>query len=118
MHTVNTLKHLIENYQVLVYFFIFFGLIIEGEFILLSLGILLHLGTLNFPLAISVVVLGLMSKTFLGYHIGNFIHKKWNHTKFLKYIEKRVSKVMPHFTNHPFWSIFISKFIMGTNNIV
>lgn len=118
MHTVNFLKHLLENYQVLIYFFIFLGLIIEGEFTLVSIGILLHLGALNFYLILLFIILGLSSKTILGYYIGNVIHNKWNHIKFLKHIEKRVGSVMPHFRQRPFWSIFISKFIMGINNIV
>ncbi len=118
MHTVNILKHLVENYQLLVYFFIFLGLIIEGEFILMSVGILLHLGALNFYLAFIFIFLGVVCKTFLGYYLGSFIYKKYNHMKFLKYIEKRVLNVLPHFKQKPFWSIFISKFIIGVNNIV
>ncbi|MEK9181848.1 MAG: VTT domain-containing protein [Patescibacteria group bacterium] len=118
MHTVNILNHLIENYQILVYFFIFLGLIVEGEFILISTGILLHLGALSFYFVLVFVFLGLLCKTLLGYYIGSLIYDKWNHTKFLKYIEKRVLKVMPHFKQKPFWSIFISKFIWGVNNIV
>lgn len=118
MHTVNILRHLVENYQILVYLFIFIGLIFEGEFILISIGIFLHLGALNIYGAIVFICLGLVSKTLLGYYVGRVIHKKWNHTKFLKHIEGRVAKVMPHFKRKPFWSVFISKFIMGVNNIV
>ncbi len=36
----------------------------------------------------------------------------------LKYIEKRVLTIMPHFNQKPFWSIFASKFIFGVNNMV
>jgi len=43
---------------------------------------------------------------------------KWNHTKFFKYIEKRVSNIMPHFKQKPFWSIFISKFIMINHFVI
>ena len=118
MHTVNILRHLIDNYQILVYFFILLGLIIEGEFILISIGIFLHLGALNFYSVLVFILLGLLSKTFLGYYLGTVIHQKWNHTRFLKYIERRVLDVMPQFKQKPFWSIFISKFIMGVNNIV
>jgi len=118
MHTVNILRHLIDNYQILVYFFILLGLIIEGEFILISIGIFLHLGALDFYFVLIFIFFGLLSKTFLGYYIGTVIHQKWNHTRFLKYIERRVLDVMPQFKQKPFWSIFISKFIMGVNNIV
>ena len=118
MHTVNLLRHLVENYQVLVYLVIFLGLIIEGELVLVSTGIFLHLGALNLYLASSVILLGLLSKTFLGYYLGVMIHRRWHKARFVDYIEKRVSSVLPHFKEKPFWSIFISKFIMGVNNIV
>ena len=36
----------------------------------------------------------------------------------MKYIEERVFNFMPHFDRKPFWSIFISKFIMGVNYLV
>ncbi len=118
MHTVNILRHLIENYQIWVYVFIFCGIIFEGELILISSGIFLHLGALSFCYTLLFIVLGLLLKTYLGYYLGTVLHRKWNHTKFLKHIEARVSKIMPHFKEKPFWSIFISKFIMGANNIV
>ncbi len=118
MHTVRILEHLVANYQVLVYLFIFLGLIVEGEFILISIGILLHLGGLNLFDTLFFIVLGLITKTMLGYYIGNVVHRAWGSTKFMKYIEKRVLKLMPKFKQKPFWSIFISKFIMGVNNIV
>ncbi|MEK7219283.1 MAG: VTT domain-containing protein [Patescibacteria group bacterium] len=118
MDTVNLLRNLIENYQGLVYFFIFLGLIVEGEFILLATGILFHLGALNVYYTLFFIILGLSSKTLLGYYIGSILRVKWEHTRFLKYLEKRVLSVMPHFKRKPFWSIFISKFIIGINNIV
>ena len=78
----------------------------------------MHLGALDFYFSLIFIFLGLLCKTFIGYHFGRFIHEKWNHTKFLKHIEKRVSNVLPHFKQKPFWSIFISKFILGINNVV
>ncbi len=118
MHTVNILKHLVEDYQLLAYVIIFLGLIIEGEFILLSTGVLLHLGAFSFFPVLLFIFMGLMAKTFFGYYLGQTLHTKWNHTRFLQYIDRRVSSVMPHFKASPFWSIFISKFIMGVNNLV
>ena len=118
MQTVDTLKHLIENYEILVYLFIVVGLLFEGEFILISLGILLHLHILNIYATLLFIVLGLFLKTFLGYYVGVFISNNFKHIRLVRYIEKRVSEVMPHFKRRPFWSIFISKFILGVNNIV
>lgn len=118
MHTVKLLIILVQHHQALTYAVILFGLVFEGEIVLLSTGILIHLGALNFPFAIVFILLGGLGKTLLGYYIGRVVHDRWYHKKFLKYIEKRVMGIMPNFKQKPFWSIFISKFIMGLNHIV
>ncbi len=118
MNTVTILTNIVDHYQTLIYLFLFLGLLIEGEFVLIASGILLHLGALNLYFTLYFICLGLLSKTTFGYYIGTLIHSRWNQTRLLKYIEKRVSNVMPHFKRKPFWSIFISKFILGVNNIV
>ncbi len=118
MHTVNLLIRLVEHHQILAYGIIFLGLILEGEFFLIFTGILTHLGALNLYVTLSVVLLGGLSKTFIGYALGEFLFKIFNHHKFFKYIQKRVYVILPKFKTKPFWSIFISKFIIGANNIV
>jgi len=118
MHTVKLLTTLVENHQVLAYVVIFFGLIFEGELILITAGILAHLGALDFSFALIFIYCGGACKTFLGYYIGQLIHRRWHEAKFLKFIEKRVFIMMPHFNQKPFWSIFISKSIMGVNHMV
>jgi len=115
MHTINLLIRLVEHYQAVVYALIFVGLIFEGEFTLISTGVLIHLGVLNLPLTLILILLGSLTKTFYCYYLGKLIYEKWNHLKFLKYIEKRVNYFFPHFQRKPFWSIFISKFIMWLN---
>jgi len=115
MHTVKFLTNLVVHHQTLVYGLIFLGLIFEGEFVLISAGILIHLGALNLPLTIILVLAGSFVKTFYCYYLGMLIYKKWNHIKFLKYIEKRVYYFLPNFKQKPFWSIFVSKFIMWLN---
>lgn len=118
MHTVRFLTTLVEHHQTLAYALIFVGLIFEGEFILISAGILAHLGAVNFWFVLMFIYAGGISKSLLGYHIGNMIHRKWHDTRILKYFEKRVLHIMPNFREKPFWSIFVSKFIMGINHIV
>jgi membrane protein DedA with SNARE-associated domain len=105
----------VEYHQTLVYALIFLGLIFEGEFTLISAGILIHLGAIDFPLTVSLILLGSAIKTFYCYYFGKAIYEKWSHTKFLKYIERRVNYFLPRFQQRPFWSIFISKFIMWLN---
>src|ERR1035437_3620505 len=118
MHTVNLLISLVEHHQILAYGMIYLGLILEGEFTIISAGILTHLGALNFGITFLFVLLGGFSKTFLGYALGEFLHKKFHHHKFFKYIQKRVYNILPRFKERPFWSIFASKFIMGINYLV
>lgn len=118
MHTINLLISLVENHQILAYVVIYFGLIFEGEFFLISTGILAHLGALHFWPSLLFVLLGGLSKTFIGYTLGGFLSKKFSHHRFFKYIQKRVYNILPRFKTKPFWSIFVSKFIIGANNIV
>jgi len=118
MHTVNLLTNLVEHYQILAYAIIFLGLIFEGEFVVISVGILAHLGALNFWFSLFFILLGALSKTFLGYALGEFLYRKFNHHKVFKYIQKRVYNVFPRFKVNPFWSIFVSNFIMGVNYLV
>lgn len=118
MHTVKLLTILVEHHEVLAYILIFFGLVFEGEVFLIASGILVSLGALDLPFLLVFIYSGAFIKTFLGYYVGNLIHDKWHNTKFLKHIEKRIFNIMPRFRQKPFWSIFISKFIMGFNHIV
>jgi membrane-associated protein len=118
MHTIRFLIYLVEHHEVLTYGLIYLGMVFEGEFFLICTGILVHLGALNFYLALYFVLLGGLSKTILGYALGNFLYKKFNYNRFFTYIQKRVYRLLPGFKNKPFWSIFVSKFIMGANNLV
>jgi len=118
MHTINLLTQLVKHHQILAYLIIYFGLIFEGEFFVISTGILAHLGALNFYLALLFILLGGVTKTFFGYALGEFLYKKFNHHKVFRYLQKRVYRILPRFKAKPFWSIFISKFIMWANNAV
>lgn len=118
MHTIQLLTNLVEHHQLLIYGIIFLGVIIEGEAVAISSGILVHLGALNTPLTLLVIVLGGLVKTVLGYQIGKWCYLKYNHNRFFTYMQKRVKRFLPRFKQKPFWSIFISKFILGANHIV
>ena len=118
MHTVNILQAFVEQHQLVAYLLIFVGIVFEGEFAVILTGILAHLGAFNFWVALPAILLGGLGKTILGYYFGGLIHKRWNNTRFLKYIEKRVATFLPRFKQKPFWSIFLSKFILGANHVV
>ena len=118
MHSINFLIHLVENHQLLVLALIFFGLILEGEVLIITTGVLVHLNALPFVTSLLVVLGGGFTKTFLGYYLGTVIHDRWSHINFFKFFERRVREAVPRFKERPFWSIFISKFIISANNIV
>ena len=118
MHTVNILTQLVENNLALAYLLIVLITIVEGEIVAISAGILVLLGALNFWIALGCIFLGGMGKTFFWYFLGKFLHRRFNNHRIFQFIERKVLSVMPHFKQRPFWSIFISKFIMGVNNLV
>jgi len=118
MHTINFLGRLVEHHQVITYALVYVGITFEGEFFLICTGILTHLGGLNFGFALLFVLLGGFTKTLLGYEIGGFLFRKFNSNKIFKYIQKRVHRFLPKFNEKPFWSIFISKFMIGANHLV
>jgi membrane protein DedA with SNARE-associated domain len=118
MHTVQWLTNLVEHHQLLAYVIIYLGLVFEGEFIVISVGILAHLGALNLFGALIFILLGGFSKTVLGYAVGQFFQRHFNRNGFLKYMNKKVKSFLPRFRSRPFWSIFASKFILGANHIV
>lgn len=118
MYTVNILRHLVENNLAFTYLIIFLVTIFEGEIVSISAGILVLLGALNFWIALLVILCGGFVKTLSGYFLGKFLHKKFNSHKLFMHIERRVHNVMPHFQHRPFWSIFISKFIMMNHLVI
>ncbi len=118
MHTVFFLNKLVEHNQVLAYLVIFLGMVFEGEVILITTGVLARLGAFDLWSVGIFVLLGGLAKTVGMYYVGVFLHEKYNHNKYFRFVEKRVITFVPHFKERPFWSIFVSKFIIGINYLV
>ncbi len=118
MHNVKFLTLLIEHHHILAYGVIFLGLIFEGEVVVITTGVLSYLGALDVWMALTIILAGGMVKTFGLYYLGEVLNKRYSHHRFFRYLEKRVLFFMPRFRDKPFWSIFISKFVMGTNYLV
>jgi membrane protein DedA with SNARE-associated domain len=118
MHTVKFFTSLIIHHQILAYCLIFLGLIFEGEVTVITTGILVNLGALSLWHSVAIVLLGGFCKTLLGYRLGMIIRDRWSDVRFFKFFEKRVRYIVPRFKERPFWSIFISKFIMTANVVV
>ncbi|MBP9711483.1 MAG: DedA family protein [Candidatus Pacebacteria bacterium] len=118
MHTVNLLISLVEHHAILAHALIYVGVLLEGEVTVISVGILAHLGALNPTASFFIILAGAFTKTLAGYAIGKFCYERYNKSKFFRYMQKRVSRILPKFKRKPFWSIFISKFILGANHLV
>jgi len=116
MNTVNALANFVAGNEVLAYILIFLGIIIEGEVVVLFSGILAYLGGLNITTLFFVGVLGIASKSYLGYYLGAYLERKYPHNRFFRYIESKILYFLPHFKDRPFWSVFVSKFIYGINH--
>jgi len=73
------IRHFVELHAVMVYFVIFLGLIIEGEIVVIFAGIFSHLGSINIYISFIAVILGGITKAFLGYMIGFYLNKHHAH---------------------------------------
>ena len=85
---------------------------------MITTGVLAYLGALDFWLSLTLIFAGGFVKTFVLYYIGERVNEHYSQSKFFKYIERRISYIAPSFKKKPFWAIFFSKFIMGTNYLV
>ena len=110
--SINLIRYFIESHAIIIYFIIILGVIIEGEIVVILAGIFSHLGSINPFIALFCVMVGGVTKSFLGYLIGFHLQIKHSHRPFLGKMERRISYFLPHFNEQPFWSIFISRFFL------
>ena len=117
MYTVKVIELFVRDNEVLSYIFLLLGALIEGEFILITSGILAHLGALPLLNVFVVATTGAMIKPFVGYWFGGIILKYFPNSRFLHFLEKRIVAILPRIKTQPFWSVFISKFVYGVNHL-
>lgn len=110
--SLSVIRHFIEIHAIIVYFVIFFGVIIEGEIVVILAGIFSFLGLINLFIAFPVIILGGVTKSFLAYTIGYYLNKNHSHKPFISMMERKISYFLPKFNERPFWSIFTSRFII------
>ena len=115
-HLFGPIFTLVDAHSVLAYLLLFLCIFWEGEISLIIAGILVHLGILSPLIVIPVAVLAALSKTFIGYYLGEYLGKKFPNSSFLKFFERKVLYFLPRFKERPFWSIVLSKCIYGVNN--
>jgi membrane protein DedA with SNARE-associated domain len=112
MITLNFIRHFVEQHAIYAYLFIILGVIIEGEIVVILAGIFADLGSLNFIIALIMVLIGGIVKSIFGYSVGLYLRRKHSERKFMKQAEYRVHYFLPRFAERPFWSIFISRFLI------
>ncbi len=114
-HAITTF---VQNHELVGYIIVFLGVFLEGEFTLLVAGVLAHLSAFTFGEAYLVALAGGLTKTIVGYRFGRFLRAKYPKSRFFRFVVRKVNTLLPQFKERPFWSIFISKFIFGLNNLV
>ena len=91
---------------------IIIGVIIEGEIAVIVAGIFAHLGSINIFFALALVIFAGTIKSVLGYSLGFYLQKNRKELPTICRIERRVNKFFPRFSERPFWSIFLSRFLI------
>lgn len=96
----------------LIYLLIALGVIIEGEIAVILAGIFAHLGSLDVFTVLAVVIFTGAIKSVLGYSLGYYLQKNRADLPFICKIESKVHLFFPRFNERPFWSIFLSRFLI------
>lgn len=112
MLSIAFIKHFVSLHANWAYLLIVLGVIIEGEIIVIFAGIFAYLGSLNIFIAGLATIVGGGIKSVIGYSIGYYLNKYHSHRKFLYNAERRINYFLPRFNSKPFWSIFLSRFLI------
>jgi membrane protein DedA with SNARE-associated domain len=112
MLTISYIQDFLASHSEIIYSLITLGVIIEGEIVVIIGGILAHLGSVNIFLVFWVTILGGIIKSIIGYSLGYYLQKKHSENCFLITVERRINSFFPRFTEKPFLSIFLSRFLI------
>lgn len=110
--TLSHIRHFVELHAHLAYLFIALGAMIEGEIVVVIAGIFSHLGSINIFIAFIATMIGGGSKSVIGYILGYYLQKNHSGKPLLNYAERRVNYFLPRFSEKPFWSTFLSRFLI------
>lgn len=112
MITINFLRHFVEAHSDIAYLLIVLGVIIEGEIVVVIAGIFAHLGSLNIFIAFIATMIGGGVKSILGYSFGYYLQNNHSGRPIVAQSERRVNYFLPRFSERPFWSVFLSRFLI------
>ena len=119
MTALGSLLHLIGHYG---YLIVFFGVMLEsagvplpGETVLITSGVLIHRGVLNFRDVLFFGILGAVVGNQIGYWAGRFGGRpfvlRWGRYAFIT--PERLGHAEAFFVRHGGSAVFVSRFVVG-----
>lgn len=105
------LLHYLTDYQILAYWIIFIGMMIEGDILLFTVGFLTYQGYFDIGVVLLTVFSGVIIGDNIWYVLGEFMDEKDNF--FTRFIKRATESFDDHLKNHTVRTIFISKFAYG-----
>jgi membrane protein DedA with SNARE-associated domain len=116
------LASLLSQYQDISYIIFFFGIIAEGEFIVLTAGFLASLGVLFLPLVYIMTILGVIAGDIVwygaGYRFGDSVIRKIGLGRWRLINEERMKYIESHFNDSTAGrTLFVAKFLYGLSHI-
>jgi membrane-associated protein len=113
---LDRLLAVLSRYRFYGYIVLFLGTVLEGEFVLLTAGLLAYTHVLNIWLVMVVALLGAVVGDNLWFYIGrlggrSFINR---YGKLFFLTKKRINKAELYFGQHGRKTVFFSRFIFGT----
>lgn len=98
------------------YVILFLGMIVEGEFVLMSAGVLAHIGALNIGNVFLTAYAGVIVNDIVWYNLGVYLKEKHNHRWPIRWMENKTARFLINTKEKPFKAMFISKFIAGLSH--
>lgn len=112
MLTLGHIRHFVDIHSDIAYIMIILGVIVEGEIVVILAGIFANIGALNIIISFIAAVIGGSLKSVIGYSAGYYLQKHHSHRPIMTKAENRINYFLPRFAERPFWSIFVSRFLI------
>ena len=112
MLTLGYIRHFVGLHDHLAYLFIILGVILEGEIVVILAGIFSSLGSLNIFISFIATMIGGGTKSVIGYVFGYYLQEHHSGLSIIRQAERRIHYFLPRYKEKPFWSIFLSRFLI------
>lgn len=106
----------ISYWKPLAYFFVFLGMILEGDMVLFTVSFLAFTGLLNWILVLFTVLSGIWIGDLFWYWIGT--HLKGSNNFLARWVHRITTPFDQHIAKRPFKTILISKFAYGIHHAI